>query len=84
VNREAKEFYHCWDMMTVTTVVGLVSLANQILEEVGLNMEEMTEAQFTDLVEEIFTRVNLFGRWTGDDSWGSDTGDEVLQFNLGE
>ena len=49
-------------------------------------MEDMTEANFLQLVDEIFNRISLLGRWTDDPSWGSQdySSDEVLMFSLGQ
>ena len=55
---------------------------------IGLDVELETidEVTFIEVVEEIWTRINLMGRWTGLPSWGTDqfSNDELLMFSLGQ
>ena len=86
MNKEAQHFYDCWDLMTLTVIVGLLSLLEEIMIQQSICMEDMTEANFLQLVDEIFNRISLLGRWTDDPSWGSQdfSSDEVLMFSLGQ
>ena len=72
--------------MTLTVIVGLLSLLEEIMIQQSICMEDMTEANFLQLVDEIFNRISLLGRWTDDPSWGSQdfSSDEVLMFSLGQ
>ena len=86
MNKEAQHFYDCWDLMTLTVIVGLLSLLEEIMIQQSICMEDMTEANFLQLVDEIFNGISLLGRWTDDPSWGSQdfSSDEVLMFSLGQ
>ena len=86
MNKEAQHFYDCWDLMTLTVIVGLLSLLEEIMIQQSICMEDMTEANFLQLVDEIFNRISLLGRWTDDPSWGSQdfSSDKVLMFSLGQ
>ena len=55
------------------------------MTEQSIGIEAVTEALFVQLVDEIFTRINLLGRWTDAPSWGSQDfeSDELLMFSLG-
>ena len=72
--------------MTLTVIVGLLSLLEEIMIQQSICMEDMTEANFLQLVDEIFNGISLLGRWTDDPSWGSQdfSSDEVLMFSLGQ
>ena len=86
MNKEAKQFYDCWDVLTLTVITGLLSLVEEIMTDHSISLEDVTEAVFVQLVEEIFHRINLLGRWTDDPSWGSQdfSSDEVLMLSLGK
>ena len=86
MNKDAQHFYDCWDLMTLTVIVGLLSLLEEILTQQSTPLEDITEAQFLQLVDEILDRINLLGRWTDDPSWGSQdfSSDELLMFSLGQ
>ena len=72
--------------MTLTVIVGLLSLLEEIMIQQSICMEDMTEANFLQLVDEIFNGISLLGRWTDDPSWGSQdfSSDKVLMFSLGQ
>ena len=72
--------------MMLTVIVGLLSLLEEIMIQQSICMEDMTEANFLQLVDEIFNGISLLGRWTDDPSWGSQdfSSDEVLMFSLGQ
>ena len=72
--------------MTLTVIVGLLSLLEEIIIQQSICMEDTTEANFLQLVDEIFNRISLLGRWTDDPSWVSQdfSSDEVLMFSLGQ
>ena len=72
--------------MTLTVIVGLLSLLEEIMTEQSIDLEAVTESLFVQLVNEIFDRINLLGRWTEDPSWGSQdfSSDELLMFSLGQ
>ena len=52
----------------------------------SLDAPTIDENTFLHLIEEIFERINLFGRWTEQPSWGSKdySSDEFLMFSLGQ
>ena len=56
------------------------------MTEQSIDLEAVTESLFVQLVNEIFDRINLLGRWTEDPSWGSQdfSSDELLMFSLGQ
>ena len=85
VNKACKHFYDCWDLMTLTVINGLVCLLEQVLEDLTITAKDLNESTFLAVVEEIFMRINLLGRWTEDPSWGSQdfSSDEFLMFSLG-
>ena len=86
MNKDAAHFYDCWDLMTLTVIVGLLSLLDEMMTQQNICPEEITEALFVQLVDEIFDRINLLGRWTDDPSWGSQdfASDELLMLSLGQ
>ena len=85
VNRDAKHFYDCWDLMTLTVITGLLCLLEEITTEQGIDIEDINEAGFVQLVDEIFNRCNLLGKWTEEPSWGRKdfSSDELLMLSLG-
>ena len=86
VNRDARHFYDCWDMMTLAVINGLLCLFDEIMTEQNLDAPTIDENTFLHLIEEIFERINLFGRWTEQPSWGSKdySSDKFLMFSLGQ
>ena len=82
---DAKHFYDCWDVMTLTVITGLLCLLDEIMLEQGIDAKTIDEATFFKLVEEIFLRCNLLGRWSDEPSWGSAefSSDELLMLSLG-
>ena len=86
MNRDCKHFYDCWDVATLTTTVGLLCLLDEIAKEQSLDLETIDEVTFIKLVNEIYSRINLMGRWSGQPSWGTDqfSNDELLMFSLGQ
>ena len=85
VNKEAKQFYDCWDVATLTVITGLLSLVEEIVAAHSISLKDFNDALFIQLVEEIFVRINLLGRWTDEPSWGSQDlrSAELLMFSLG-
>ena len=85
MNRDCKHFYDCWDVMTLTTDVGLLSLLAVIAEEEDLDISSLDETTFIWLVEKIFARIDLSGRWSATPTWGTEDfkSDELLMFSLG-
>ena len=73
-------------MATLTTTVGLLCLFDQIATEKSVDLETIDAVTFIQLVDEIYRRINLMGRWTGQPSWGTDeySNDELLMFSLGQ
>ena len=73
-------------MMTLATINGLLCLLDEIMTEHGLEPKDLNENTFVHLIDEIFERINLLGRWTDAPSWGSKEfgSDELLMFSLGQ
>ena len=71
--------------MTLTVITGLICLFEEILAERGMVAKNIDEATFLNLVEEIFLRCSLLGRWKDEPSWGSVdfSSDELLMLSLG-
>ena len=55
------------------------------MAEQSLSSEAVNEALFGQLVDEVFNRISLLGRWTEEPSWGSQeySSDEMLMLSLG-
>ena len=51
-----------------------------------MELETIDGVTFIEVVEEIWTRINLMGRWTGLPRWGTDqfSNDDLLMFSLGQ
>lgn len=73
-------------MMTLATINGLLCLLDEIMTEHSLEPQDLDETTFVHLIDEIFERINLLGRWTDAPSWGSTEfgSDELLMFSLGQ
>ena len=71
--------------MTLTVITGLLCLLEEIMLEQGIDAKTIDEATFFKLVDEIFLRCNLLGRWSDEPSWGSAefSSDELLMLSLG-
>ena len=56
------------------------------MTEQSLSPDSLTEGSFELLVDQVFDRISLLGRWTEQPSWGSQnfSSDEVLMFRLGQ
>ena len=74
---DVKNYYPAYDLLKVTNSVNLFVLIDQILEEQSKSLlQQLTKADFDALLEEIYWRINLMGRWLGVVAWGQDKRDD--------
>ena len=69
----------------MSTVVKLISLADQIIKEWDKEAFLLSETEYIDLLSEIHKRICLDGKWFGEKSWGNEdmADDQVLLMLLG-
>ena len=74
---DVKNYYPAYDLLKVTNSVNVFVLIDQILEEQSKSpLQQLTKADFEALLEEIYLRINLMGRWLGIPAWGQDKHDD--------
>ena len=56
----------------MSTVVKLISLADQIIKEWDKEAFLLSETEYIDLLSEIHKRICLAGKWFGEKSWGNE------------
>ena len=77
VTKDAKHYYAAYDLMKVTNSINLFALIDQLLEELSSDpMKQINEKEFRGLLYEIYSRINLMGRWSSNSAWGSDMKDD--------
>ena len=83
---DAKNYYASYDLLKVTNTVNLFVLIDQILEDSQIApMHQITEQEFYKVLEEVWERINLMGRWQGTAAWGEEKKDnEELMWRYGE
>jgi hypothetical protein len=66
--------------------VNLFVLIDQILEDRQIPpLHQITEEEFSDVLEAVWERINLMGRWRDTAAWGEDKkDDEELMWRYGE
>ena len=65
--KDVKSFAASWDLMTLNCCVLLAVLAQEALEEQGLQASELSEEQFSQVVAWILARVSLLPAELGQD-----------------
>ena len=83
---DAKNYYASYDLLKVTNTVNLFVLIDQILEDSQIApMHQITEQEFYKVLEEVWERINLMGRWQDTAAWGEEKkDDEELMWRYGE
>jgi hypothetical protein len=63
-SKNIANFYACWDLMEITTLSNLISLA---LELSGLHYNAVnanfTETDFNHLIDKIFDQIDMLQKW---------------------
>ena len=69
----------------MSTVVKLIALADQIVEEWGKEAFLLSETEYMNLLSEIHKRICLDGKWSGEKSWRNNdmADDQLLMMLLG-
>ena len=83
---DAKNYYASYDLLKITNTVNLFVLVDQILEDRQIApLHQITELEFHEVLEEVWTRINLMGRWRDEAAWGEEKKDnEELMWRYGE
>ena len=83
---DAKNYYASYDLLKITNTVNLFVLIDQILEDRQIApLHQITELEFHEVLEEVWERINLMGRWRDTAAWGEEKkDDEELMWRYGE